>query len=79
MWYCRSSASIAVLFGDLGDRGDLAPLLLFARGLPLAILTFLFEIESKIRSKKTIRLREAKEIAPDRARTDDLGINSPSL
>ena len=35
MWYCRSSASIAVLFGD--------------RGLPLAILTLSnqFEIESK--------------------------------
>ena len=47
MWYCRSSASIAVLFGDLGDRGDLAPVLLFARGVPLAILTFPFEIESK--------------------------------
>ena len=47
MWYCRSSASIAVLFGDLGDRGDLAPVLLFAPGVPLAILTFWFEIESK--------------------------------
>ena len=49
MWYCRSSASITVLFGDLGDRGDLSPPLLFAPGLPLAILTLSnqFEIESK--------------------------------